>query len=44
MRVKQGKTKSKAAPFVKPNPKGCATQFKSLYHPPGLSGLATHLR
>src|SRR5260370_40337425 len=27
-------TKSKAPPFEKPNPKGCATQFKSLPHPP----------
>jgi hypothetical protein len=28
------KTKSRAAPFEKRSPKGCATQFKSLSHPP----------
>jgi hypothetical protein len=28
------KSKSKTAPFEKPKPEGCATQFKSLAHPP----------
>jgi hypothetical protein len=33
-RRKKFEEKSKTAPFEKPNPKGCATQFKSLSHPP----------